>query len=224
MPPFLNNQVAQSDSSVEGENRDPAVVVVTPYSSGCCMALEMQKRGHKLLCVWSVGFSPVMKTHVPGSCRGILKYDAELEAVPTLTGTVDLVRQVAEKNNWNLVACVCGGEAGVDLADALSERLGLMSNGTEIPNRRDKKVQQELIRAAGLRSIRQVSGRSLDDVRDFLEQESYPIIIKPIDSAGSDGVQLCHSKEQAEEYVQTLLGKDLVNGGQCEEILCQEVS
>ena len=39
--------------------------------------------------------------------------------------------------------CIAGGEAGVDMADSLSERLGVLSNGAQgdFANRRDKKVQ-----------------------------------------------------------------------------------
>ena len=55
----------------------------------------------------------------------------------------------AARNCMDIVACVCGGEAGVDLADALSEYLGLLSNGTAVANRRDKKVQQELTLNSG---------------------------------------------------------------------------
>ena len=38
----------------------------------------------------------------------------------------------------SISCCFAGGEAGVDVADALSEYLGLQSNGTGIENRRDK--------------------------------------------------------------------------------------
>jgi hypothetical protein len=45
----------------------------------------------------------------------------------------------------------------VDFADAFSEHLELLTNGTEVPNRRDKYIQQEMIRQAGLRAVRQVN-------------------------------------------------------------------
>jgi len=199
-----------------------AVVVVTPYSTGCCMALEMQNRGYKLICLWSDGFSETMKTHVPATCLGKLSYDAQLDEAPTLEETAAAVQEVAEKNNWTIVSCVCGGEAGVDLADALSEQLGLLTNGTDVPNRRDKKVQQELVKKSGLRSVHQAAGTKLEHVQHFLETEHYPLIVKPVDSAGSDGVKLCRSYEEAKNHVKFLLGSEMVNGGACEEILCQE--
>lgn len=199
-----------------------AVIVVTPYSTGCCMSLEMQNKGYQIICLWSKGFSETMKTHVPSSCRGKLQYAAEVDQPDSLQETADLVLDIADSNHWTIVACVCGGEAGVDLADALSETLGLITNGTHIPNRRDKKVQQELVKKAGLRSVRQAGGSSFDQVEAFLQSERYPLIVKPLDSAGSDGVKLCHTFDEAKEHFTTLIGSNMVNGGICDEVLCQE--
>ena len=164
-----------------------------------------------------------MKTHVPSSCRGKLHYAAEVDQLSSSVPlTADLVRDICASNHWTLVACVCGGEAGVDLADALSEELQLVTNGTHIPNRRDKKVQQELIQAKGLRSVRQAGGSCLAEVEAFLQTERYPLIVKPLDSAGSDGVMLCHTEEEAKAHFSSIIGKEMVNGGICEYVLCQE--
>lgn len=202
--------------------QEKCCVIVCPYSTGCTIALDLQLRGYHLLCVWPRGFCDTMKAHVPAPCKGKLKYDVEMDEADSVGGTAGLVEKVAAQRNWSISACVCGGEAGVDLTDALSEELGLMTNGTAVSNRRDKKVQQELIKAAGLRSVRQASGSCFEDVREFLETESYPLIIKPLESAGSDGVKLIHSYQEAKDYTKQLLGSEMVNGGCCHEILCQE--
>ena len=197
-----------------------AVVLVTPYSTGCCIAQEISKRGYHIICLWNKSFSEEMKKHVPTSCSG-LTYYAELTEKATLAETIVAVQEAA--GNFKLVACICGGEAGVDLADALSEALGLLTNGTDIPNRRDKKVQQELVKAAGLRSVRQAGGKNFSDVKAFLKAEQYPVILKPLDSAGSDGVKLCNSYAEAKEYFHYLMEEHkMVNGGTCSEVLCQE--
>ena len=201
----------------------PAVIVVTPYSSGCCIAQEIQNRGYKLICLWHAGIPENMKAHVPVSCRGTLKYDIELTEQKSLEETANLVVEAARNCRYRIIACICGGDGGVELADALSEELGLLTNGTDVPNRRDKKVQQELVKAAGLRSIRQIAGRKLKDVQDFLESETYPVVIKPLDSAGSDGVRLCYSYAEAKEHFHMLTNHhELINGGECQEVLCQE--
>ena len=209
------------DTVVEGNA--PAVVVVTPYSTGCCVALEAQERGYKLICLWSHGFADAMKLHVPLSCQGKLHYEMELDEQATLEATAALVVEKAAQHSLDIKACICGGEAGVDLADALSEYLGLASNGTHVANRRDKKVQQELIKEAGLRAVRQCAGKYFADVEDFLRNETYPVIVKPLDSAGSDGVKKCDTFEDAKAHFERLTGGyEKVNGGYCEEVLCQE--
>ncbi|CAB9509573.1 Inherit from NOG: acetyl-CoA carboxylase biotin carboxylase [Seminavis robusta] len=207
----------------EEEPLAPTVVVVTPYSTGCCIAKEIQNRGYRLICMWSAGFSEVMKTHVPKSADGLM-WDLVLDEQDTLEDTANLVLREAASHGMDVVSCICGGEAGVDLADALSEHLGLLSNGTAVANRRDKKVQQELIKEAGLRSIRQVAGTSFTpEVDDFMRKESYPVVVKPLDSAGSDGVKMCKSYEEAKHHFLYLLNEhDMVNGGECHEVLCQE--
>jgi biotin carboxylase len=134
-----------------------------------------------------------------------------------------MVLEETRRRDMQVVAVVCGGEAGVNLADSLSEEMQLLTNGTQVPNRRDKKVQQELVKAAGLRSIRQAAGSEFSQVEEFLKKEQYPVIVKPDDSAGSDGVKLCHTFEEAKAHFHELMeAHDMVNGGKCHEVLCQE--
>lgn len=56
----------------------------------------------------------------------------------------------------SLAAVICGGDSGVKATDALSEALDLRGNGHG--NRRDKLLQQQALKAAGLRFARTVSG------------------------------------------------------------------
>lgn len=205
-----------------------AVLVVTPYSTGCCVALEMQRRGYAIVALWINGFAEEMKTHVPLSCAKELRYVCEIDEQESMEKTIEEIHQKTSDANLEIVACLAGGEAGVDTADELSEAMGLLSNGTlrgangEILNRRDKKVQQELLRAAGMRSVRQAGSDKFEDVEEFLRTESYPIVLKPTESAGSDGVKLCPNFDEAKEHFHQLMNSQLVNGGDCGQVLCQE--
>jgi biotin carboxylase len=196
------------------------VVLIDPYSTGCCIAQEIKKRGYSILALWTCGFAPEMKLHVPLSCEG-LKYMGEIEEDPAgLDATLARIQTAAGK--LRIVAVIAGGEAGVDVADALSEKMKLRSNGTEISNRRDKKVQQELIKAAGYRAVRQAGGADFGDVDTFLQTEAYPVVLKPTESAGSDGVKLCHNYEEAKDHFHMLMKSQMINGGDCGAVLCQE--
>lgn len=210
MPPYTQEQT----NDPTGE----AVVIVDPYSTGCLVAQEIHLRGYQLICLWTTGFSEDMKTHVPLSCNH-LEYYAIVEEKLTLESTKDAVAKAA--GPLRVIGCIAGGEAGVDLADALSEFMGLRTNGTDVPNRRDKKVQQELVRSAGLRSVRQAGSDKFEDVEPFLKTEKYPVVIKPTESAGSDGVKLCQNFDEAKEHFDVLMKSQMVNGGECPAVLCQ---
>ena len=140
----------QMPPALISEEANGLVIVVDPYSTGCLIAQEISKRGYLIGALWSDGFSDAMKTHVPQSC-GTLNWYVQLDEAKTLEETAKLVREAAQ--GTDLVACIAGGEAGVDLADALSEYMQLRTNGTTIPNRRDKKVQQELGLLGGQRIL-----------------------------------------------------------------------
>ena len=152
------------------------------------MAVEIAKRGHPLVAIWTRGFNPEMKTHVPPPARD-LTYLAEVDDVDPwdiddLIGAAnDAASRAATSagrppDHYVVSGCIAGGEAGVDVADALSERLGVMSNGTrgEYKNRRDKRVQQDLVRAKGMRAVRQACGSMFEEVEGFLRSESFPVV------------------------------------------------
>jgi hypothetical protein len=219
MPLEDNDDLSQGSDDFAVPN-DNVVIIVDPYSTGCLVAQEIAKRGCSLIALWTKDFSPVMKTHIPQSC-GPLNYIAEIDQVGSLQETADACIQACGGKK-RITACIAGGEAGVDLADCLSEHLGVCTNGTGIPNRRDKKIQQELIRKVGLRSVRQAGGSKFEDVEAFLKSEEYPLVLKPIESAGSDGVKLVTTFQEAKEHFELLMHSQMVNGGECPAVLCQE--
>jgi hypothetical protein len=115
--------------------------------------MEIAKRGHPIMAIWTKGFNPEMKTHVPPPAKD-LTYLAEIDDVDpwSLDDLIYAIRMTCsfkargsgkDDDYYVICGCIAGGEAGVDMADALSERLGVLSNGTagDYKNRRDKKVQ-----------------------------------------------------------------------------------
>ena len=72
-------------------------------------------------------------------------------------------------------AVICGGDSGVNAADALSEALDLRGNGGGHGNRRDKLVQHQALEAAGLRFARTVSGTTW-------EQAGENVVLSPLQS------------------------------------------
>ena len=174
------------------------VVLVDPYSTGCLVGQEISKRGYLLIRVWSSGISEIMKGHQPESCKDLRYYDtvtvddvlaAGDGSLSLLEATAQAIRDAADE--FPVVSILAGGDRGVDFADALSEHFGLLTNGTDIPNRRDKKIQQELVRAKGMRAVRQAGGARWSDVEEFLKTEPYPVVVKPIESSGKSMCRRC---------------------------------
>lgn len=166
------------------------------YTLSTCIAIIVMLTHNFLLLsnkrtnnsVWTKGLNPEMKTHVPPPAKDIT-YLAEIDDIEPWT-LVELTSNIQSllsqkaieldkpSNYYTIVGCIAGGEAGVDMADALSEHIGVLSNGTQgdFCNRRDKKVQQELVRRTGMRAVRQDCGSKWEDVVDFLMSESFPVV------------------------------------------------
>merc|ERR1711920_1044735 len=121
------------------------------------------------------------------------------------------------------MGCIVGGESGVTLADKLSLKLGLRTNG-EFPlgDRRNKSVQQRAVKAAGLRAVREAVGTEWSDVAGFVDSESMPVVVKPVESCGSDGVKVCHTKQETEAHFNLLMRSQRKVGAQGAAVLCQE--
>lgn len=195
------------------------MIAVDPYSSGATVVKEIQNRGYDTLIVWTKELPDELKSHLPDDCRS-LKFFAEIREAQTLEATAAKIRSLTVGRD--LVACFAAGEFGVDLSDALSEYLGLRTNGQREYSRRDKKVQQDLIHKAGLRSVREAVGSKFEEVEDFLRKEEYPVVLKPLESAGSEGVKLCYSFEEAKDHFDVLLGSESFGGAATPQVLCQE--
>lgn len=116
--------------------------------------------------------------------------------------------------NGKLVGVLAGAETGVEAADELSERLGLRSNGTKFSEaRRNKYVMGEAVRSAGLRAVKQLRSASWLEIDSFIKDwrpEPFKVIVKPMDSAGSDDVTLCRSLAEVQAAFGNIIGK--VNG------------
>jgi len=195
-----------------------ACVVVDPVSTGGTLAAEIASRGYAVVALWSQEVTPLMRTHVPASVRGI-RYHAEVEEQSCLAATAEAVR--ASCQGLELLACIVGCETGVALADALSEELGLRTNGTE-KNRRNKSVQQRCVKASGLRAVREAVGTSWSQAESFAESESMPVVVKPVESAGSEGVKLCRSFEETRAHFNLLMGAQRTVGSFGAAVLVQE--
>ncbi len=117
-----------------------------------------------------------------------------------------------------------GTETGVELADFLSTELGTAGNDyATSPLRRNKFKMQEALRQGGLRSIPQMVTDSLADAWIWVKTSAcWPVVVKPVDSAGADGVRFCHNFEELNEAFTDIHGKTNRLGLHNSEVLLQE--
>ncbi len=178
------------------------------------MAREVRRRGHDCIMVQSTPDVPPMyrSSFYPGDFSAIIRHNGAVE--PTSA-------QLMSRN----VSCVIPGcELGVELADQLSERLGLVTNGTRLSGaRRNKFLMGETLHQRGVRAPAQCSSGSLDDVTAWVRCRGvWPVVLKPLGSSGSDGVALCANEAELQAAFADIMNRDNVFGFPNDAVLVQE--
>jgi biotin carboxylase len=121
------------------------------------------------------------------------------------------------------VAVVAGGESGVELADRLSEALGLPTNGTALSYaRRTKDAQIATVHAAGLPTARQLTVTDARQLADWHRGLGCRIVVKPTRSARNDGVTFCDTPEESVAAYEKIIQSVNVYGFRNEGVVAQE--
>jgi len=124
----------------------------------------------------------------------------------------------------NVEFVVAGTEIGVELADRLSESLGLPTNGTaRSRERRDKERMARVVREAGLRAPDCHRADSCADAARWAVQKArWPVVVKPVDSAGGDNVVFCGDEDTVRSAAERILGTVSRVGSLNRQVLVQE--
>ncbi len=181
----------------------PVVAIVDGYSSGNFLPAAFARLG-------------VATVHVQSSAElmpSMLAPDlSQYRENHVSADTAGFARTAKALDALGVTAVLAGQEPGVPLADALSERLGLASNGSALSRaRRDKHEMIETLRAAGVRCARQFKSADVAAVTEWAEQQGeYPVVVKPLSSASTDNVSICHSaSDVAAAARQVLAARDI---------------
>lgn len=190
-------------------------VVVDAYSTGSRLAPRFIAEGLDVV-------------HVQSNPNESAFYIDRLRTQDFLENVVhhgDLEATAAAVARYAPAFVVVGSEPGVLLSDALSERLGLPSNGTaQSLARRDKSVMAEAVRAAGLRAVQELKTGDVEQAIAWAsERGDWPVVVKPLDSAGTDGVSLCEDADAIRTAFADVLGRPNALQGANEQLLVQEL-
>lgn len=206
------------------------VIVVDPFSTGAVVAHSLMQRGYECICVYSDKLENIenIASLIPEGLT--LTFAATIAYEGDLDKTVAAVKKAAQavvdqhrpaqqargSDKDQLIHAVFpGAELGVRLADSLSDSLGLDCNVIEqSAARRDKYLMGETLRASGVRAVKQVKASTWAEAEDFivnvLQPSPFEVVLKPLESAGTEDVILCLSMEQAQKTFHSILGK--ING------------
>jgi ATP-grasp domain-containing protein len=176
----------------------PTVVIVDAYSTGRHLAPLFQQRGYRCVHVQSASKVP--------DAAGTLRRD---DFVANLILTDSLERLIGELEAYEPTAILAGAELGVNLADRLSEAMGVRTNGTALSaTRRDKFRMIDAVGRAGLKCARQQEVRDVDSLaRWYDESGSGRVVLKPVQSSGNDGVFFCDDERDVIAAFTSLAGE-----------------
>ena len=128
-------------------------------------------------------------------------------------------------SEFNIRAIIPGCEAGVHLADILNEHFHLETRNdfSKSDARRNKYLMQETIRLAGIPAVEQTIVNQLEPLLKWSQSNGYPVVLKPEESAGSDGVFICKSEEQVVKAFHAIMSKKSVHGFQNRHVVAQDM-
>ncbi|CNF28323.1 acetyl-CoA carboxylase [Yersinia similis] len=190
------------------------IIVVDGFSSGKFVAMKLYEMGCELI-------------HIASRCDLDSYYYAGFDETiyrqqhinKHIDDTIEFVRQLGAD------AVIAGAESGVLLADRLNHELGLCYRNAFVTSsaRRNKYEMINALANAGLSAARQIDTADWEDASAWLDTHAtWPVVLKPLESAGSDGVFICQDKQSAYHAFLAILGTanklSLVN----ESVLLQE--
>lgn len=195
--------------------RKEHVALVDAYSGGRYLIPAFQGLGYPVI-------------HIQSGPIDYYRADIELAARRAdrnlvFDGDVDGLSRTLRAASVRLV--LAGSEGGVLLADRLAEALVLpfRNDITLSSARRDKFEMHERLREHGLTTIRQARVTATNEMDAWLaEQDTNHVVIKPLRSAGTDGVFVCRSRQEARSAVSDILGSRDMFGQRNDAALCQE--
>ncbi|MEL7485596.1 MAG: ATP-grasp domain-containing protein [Pseudomonadota bacterium] len=191
-----------------------AIVIVEPLSSGAAIAPVARERGFETIAIRRAGLhQSLVASFQPQDFLFTIDGDAAFD---------DICTQLAR---GDLAAVIPGSEPGVSLADRIARHFGLSGNNPRTTSRRrDKFLMHERLSACGLRAIRQ---SRLDDPQEIAPWMAasgvhFPVVVKPLQSGGTEGVTLCKTIEEARSAAFAILGRSTILGEINEVFLVQE--
>jgi len=192
--------------------KKPIAVAVDAYSSGNFFPESFAKLGVDLVHVQST----------PELMPSMLA--PQFDKFVTNVVHKDLSQTVQSLTEYAPCCVFAGQEPGVPLADAVSEAMGLPSNGSKLSiARRNKYEMIETLRKGGVRSAAQITSADPNEVTAWLrENDVISCVVKPLQSASTDGVTICKNTSAVPAAIERVLNSEDIFGDRNMIALIQE--
>lgn len=139
-------------------------------------------------------------------------------------GDAEMTAEKIRSISSNISYIIPGSEGGVELCDFLNMRFNLdWNDSSKAEARRDKFKMQQALKDAGINHIKGFISNSLSEtLLQVSEEFSYPVVIKPIKSAASDNVYICHQEVDLIEKFNLIIGSVDIFNNHNTHVLVQE--
>ncbi|MHB8771231.1 MAG: methyltransferase domain-containing protein [Syntrophales bacterium] len=196
-------------------------IVVDGYSTGQFYPQAIRGKGLRPVHVSSgtEKHSPGLNAYVSEALEHMRSdYDAMLH------GWSEMEELVARLSALSPCCVMAGCEMGVEMADRLAGRLGLPGNDAATSYiRRDKLAMHDTLANAGLASLASLATDNLCEALAFAaDLDRWPVVVKPLRSAATEGVRFCRSAEELREAFNSLLGSFSQFGERNARVLIQQ--
>lgn len=193
----------------------PVAAIVDGYSSGAEYVKIFHERG-----VGCVHIQSAEK--MPKIVKKLLHEEQYTQRLVYQGSVEKLTQHLAPLEVQCIIA---GSETGVELADLLSEERGLLNtNSTALSlARRDKFFMAHALKKVGLPTPQFSKVSDWEELLKWKEGQkvNFPIVLKPLRSAGTDGVYICKDSEELRASFLKLQGSTDVLGNVNSQILVQ---
>jgi len=195
------------------KGKPEVVVIVDPYSSGQYLVQEFERQ------LW-----PMVGVQSSQELAGFWLAQFDEGQFAASVQHKDLKSTLKQLQEFKVVAVLPGSEPGVELAEELTGALGLPGNDPKTTRcRRHKYHMQERLREMNVRAIRQTFSNDVDEILKWQAQWGrWPVVIKPAESGGTDGVYMCFNEADVRSAVGKELGVLNCNGVVNDKLLVQE--
>jgi biotin carboxylase len=202
------------------ENRsEHAIVLVDPVSSGKHLKSYVHSLGYRLVAVFTLTQEQLIASGKSLSNEEKYRYcDQILES-----NQIDSIEDWLDGLPYQIVAIVGASEPAVELADALARRFGVRGNDPLTSFLRRNKYEARLaVQNAGLSGPEFRKCTSSDDLLNFIEGHSFPIVLKTPEGAGAHHVFVCHNPAQAMSAHKTIMTEPNLFGKRAPYSLAEE--